>query len=236
MARSNWTTPPFELFTAALIKKNKGEPTLFEQDCSGRVEHCFLVRPLLPKPCRCWGLMLHLITVKDYTHSARLLWTNNRHIAETSSWHTKNIRNREPCPRRDRTFCISDKYTKRYESTHTNRTKQDSCWSEASLADTNMTGALRWTLVLSSLLEAFHASLAPTEEHIIFPWHLDWDWLLFALTCSLVIAESGYSDSTRSEQSCSTRVGPHLNRHEECSAGKVPYPITSHLITNFIFR
>jgi len=235
MARFNWTTPPFELFTVALIKKNKSEPTLVEQDCSGRVEHCFfLVRPL-PTPCRCWGLMLHLITVKDYTHSARFLWTNNRPVAQTSSWHTQNIRNKEPCPRWGRAFCISDKYTKMYESTHTNRTKQDSCWSEAALADTYMTGAVRSALVLSSLLEAFHASLAPTEEYIIIPWHLDWDWLHFALTCYLVCCGIPVFWFHMLRAVLLDQSGVTL-KHEECSTGKVPLPLTSHLIIHFIFR
>jgi len=52
-------------------------------------------------PCRCRGLLLHLITHSDI-HSVRLLWTRDRPVAETSTYKTHNIsRNDIDAPRRD---------------------------------------------------------------------------------------------------------------------------------------
>jgi hypothetical protein len=56
--------------------------------------------PLLPTHCRCRGLVLHLITLKD-THSVELLWTRDQPVAETSTWqHATLTRDKHLCPRR----------------------------------------------------------------------------------------------------------------------------------------
>jgi len=50
---------------------------------------------------RCRRLLLHLITLNTHTHthSAVLLWTRDRPVAETYTWqHTTLTRHKHPCP------------------------------------------------------------------------------------------------------------------------------------------
>ena len=69
----------------------------------------FLTWPLLASLCRCWGILLHLITHGDthththtHIHSIGLLWTRDRSITETSTWQdAKFTRETHPCLWRD---------------------------------------------------------------------------------------------------------------------------------------
>jgi len=46
----------------------------------------FLFWHLPPTHCRCRGLLLHLLTLSDTTHSVGLLWTSGWPVTETSAW------------------------------------------------------------------------------------------------------------------------------------------------------
>ena len=106
-------------------------------------------------------------------------------------------------------FSTRNKYTRRYDSTHISRTKQDS-WSEVALAGTDINWccslgpcSVQAAHSISCVLESHNTSTAvssPPDVSITTGFILPWLALL------LWVAESGLSVSTWSVETCPTSM------------------------------